>query len=31
MLQVGIGMTPRGEVAFIVALIGLQINLISQS
>jgi Kef-type K+ transport system membrane component KefB len=30
-LQVGIGMTPRGEVAFIVALIGLQMNLISQS
>jgi Kef-type K+ transport system membrane component KefB len=30
MLQVGVGMTPRGEVALIVALIGLQMNLISQ-
>lgn len=30
MLQVGVGMTPRGEVALIVALIGLQINMISQ-
>ena len=29
-LQVGIGMTPRGEVALIVALIGLQMNVISQ-
>jgi Kef-type K+ transport system membrane component KefB len=29
-LQVGVGMTPRGEVALIVALIGLQMNLISQ-
>jgi Kef-type K+ transport system membrane component KefB len=30
MLKVGIGMTPRGEVALIVALIGLQMNMISQ-
>jgi Kef-type K+ transport system membrane component KefB len=30
MLQVGVGMTPRGEVALIVALIGLQMNAISQ-
>jgi Kef-type K+ transport system membrane component KefB len=30
MLQVGLGMTPRGEVALIVALIGLQMNMISQ-
>ncbi len=30
MLQVGIGMTPRGEVALIIALIGLQMNMISQ-
>jgi len=30
-LKVGIGMTPRGEVALIVALIGLQMNMISQS
>jgi Kef-type K+ transport system membrane component KefB len=30
MLQVGVGMTPRGEVALIVALIGLQMNVISQ-
>ncbi len=30
MLQVGVGMTPRGEVALIVALIGLQMNIISQ-
>ena len=30
MLQVGVGMTPRGEVALIVALIGLQMNMISQ-
>lgn len=29
-LKVGIGMTPRGEVALIVALIGLQMNAISQ-
>lgn len=29
-LQVGVGMTPRGEVALIVALIGLQMNMISQ-
>jgi Kef-type K+ transport system membrane component KefB len=28
-LKVGVGMTPRGEVALIVALIGLQINMIS--
>jgi Kef-type K+ transport system membrane component KefB len=30
MLKVGVGMTPRGEVALIVALIGLQMNMISQ-
>jgi Kef-type K+ transport system membrane component KefB len=30
-LKVGIGMTPRGEVGLIVALIGLQMNIISQS
>jgi Kef-type K+ transport system membrane component KefB len=30
-LKVGVGMTPRGEVALIVALIGLQTNMISQS
>jgi len=30
MLRVGVGMTPRGEVALIVALIGLQMNMISQ-
>jgi Kef-type K+ transport system membrane component KefB len=30
MLQVGVGMTPRGEVALIVALIGLQMNVITQ-
>lgn len=30
MLQVGVGMTPRGEVSLIVALIGLQMNMISQ-
>lgn len=30
-LRVGIGMTPRGEVALIVAAIGLQMNMISQS
>jgi Kef-type K+ transport system membrane component KefB len=29
-LKVGVGMTPRGEVALIVALIGLQLNVISQ-
>ena len=29
-LQIGVGMTPRGEVALIVALIGLQMNTISQ-
>ena len=29
-LKVGVGMTPRGEVALIVALIGLQMNVISQ-
>jgi len=31
MLQVGVGMVPRGEVAFIVALLGLQMQMISQS
>lgn len=30
-LKVGMGMTPRGEVGLIVALIGLQMNIISQS
>jgi Kef-type K+ transport system membrane component KefB len=30
MLKVGVGMTPRGEVALIVALIGLQMKVISQ-
>ncbi len=30
-LKVGVGMTPRGEVALIVALIGLQMNMISQA
>jgi Kef-type K+ transport system membrane component KefB len=30
-LRVGVGMTPRGEVALIVALVGLQTNMISQS
>jgi Kef-type K+ transport system membrane component KefB len=30
MLQVGVGMTPRGEVALIVALIGLQMHMISE-
>lgn len=30
-LRVGIGMTPRGEVALIVAAIGLQMNMITQS
>jgi Kef-type K+ transport system membrane component KefB len=29
-LRVGVGMTPRGEVALIIALIGLQMNMISQ-
>ncbi len=29
-LQVGVGMTPRGEVALIVALIGLQMKMVSQ-
>ncbi len=29
-LRVGVGMTPRGEVGLIVALIGLQMNMISQ-
>jgi Kef-type K+ transport system membrane component KefB len=29
-LKVGVGMTPRGEVALIVALIGLQMNMVSQ-
>jgi len=29
-LKVGVGMTPRGEVALIVALIGLQLNMVSQ-
>jgi Kef-type K+ transport system membrane component KefB len=29
-LKVGVGMTPRGEVALIIALIGLQINMVSQ-
>jgi Kef-type K+ transport system membrane component KefB len=29
-LKVGVGMTPRGEVALIVALIGLEMNMISQ-
>lgn len=29
-LKVGVGMTPRGEVALIVALMGLQMNMISQ-
>ncbi|HEY6969282.1 MAG TPA: cation:proton antiporter [Candidatus Angelobacter sp.] len=30
-LKVGVGMTPRGEVGLIVALVGLQMNVISQS
>lgn len=30
-LKVGMGMTPRGEVGLVVALIGLQMNIISQS
>jgi len=29
-LKVGMGMTPRGEVALIIALIGLQMNMVSQ-
>lgn len=29
-LKVGVGMTPRGEVALIIALIGLQMNMVSQ-
>lgn len=29
-LKVGLGMTPRGEVALIIALIGLQLNMVSQ-
>jgi Kef-type K+ transport system membrane component KefB len=29
-LKVGVGMTPRGEVALIVALVGLQMKMISQ-
>jgi Kef-type K+ transport system membrane component KefB len=29
-LKVGVGMTPRGEVALIVALIGLQMNMVSE-
>ncbi len=29
-LKVGVGMTPRGEVALIVALMGLQMNMVSQ-
>ena len=29
-MKVGVGMTPRGEVALIVALIGLQMNMVSQ-
>jgi Kef-type K+ transport system membrane component KefB len=29
-LRAGVGMTPRGEVALIVALVGLQMNMISQ-
>ena len=29
-LRVGVGMTPRGEVALIVALVGLQMNMVSQ-
>ena len=29
-LKVGVGMTPRGEVALIVALVGLQMNMVSQ-
>ena len=30
-LRVGVGMMPRGEVALIVALVGLQMNMVSQS
>ena len=30
-LKVGVGMTPRGEVALVVALVGLQMRMISQS
>ena len=30
-LKVGIGMTPRGEIALIVALVGLQMKMISQA
>jgi hypothetical protein len=30
-MQVGVGMTPRGEVGLIVALIGLQMNMVSPS
>jgi Kef-type K+ transport system membrane component KefB len=30
-LKVGVGMTPRGEVALIVALVGLQMKMISQA
>jgi Kef-type K+ transport system membrane component KefB len=30
-VKVGISMTPRGEVGLIVALVGLQMNVISQS
>ncbi|MGO9209936.1 MAG: cation:proton antiporter [Terriglobales bacterium] len=30
-LKVGVGMTPRGEVALIVALVGLQMNMVSQA
>ena len=29
-VKVGVGMTPRGEVALIIALIGLQMNMVSQ-
>ena len=29
-LKVGVGMTPRGEVALIIGLIGLQMNMVSQ-
>jgi len=29
-IKVGVGMTPRGEVALIIALIGLQLNMVSQ-
>jgi Kef-type K+ transport system membrane component KefB len=29
-VKVGVGMTPRGEVALIIALIGLQLNMVSQ-